>query len=340
MFRRSAQTAVNKPEHHEKPSRKTNRRPRFEALETRVMLSADPLTMSALPTRGFSPAVEIGGLTPQAADAAISAPTSRAASSAAGSKTWTVMVYMDGDNNLESAAITDFLEMSKVNNPDVNIIVQMDRYSGKSDTDSSYGNWSGTKRFCVTAGTTPTARNSVMDVGEANMGDPSTLVNFTNWAMTNYRADRYGLILWDHGGGWQSGVCFDDTNKGDSLSMVDLHSAMKSITGDGARPLNLLGMDACLMGGLEVASEVQNYCKQFVASADVKPGDGWEYQNILAPAHLSKTNPNAEVWAEYIVTSYKNRYDADNSTTTMMAADAKQIANVASQGNRSHLGEQ
>ena len=41
---------------------------------------------------------------------------------------WTVMVYMAGDNNLESAAMVDLKEMAKVGSTsDVNIVVQLDR---------------------------------------------------------------------------------------------------------------------------------------------------------------------------------------------------------------------
>jgi len=44
---------------------------------------------------------------------------------------WTFMVYLDADNNLESAGIDDFLEMAAVGtSPNVNIVVQMDRTSG------------------------------------------------------------------------------------------------------------------------------------------------------------------------------------------------------------------
>ncbi|MBO4266826.1 MAG: hypothetical protein J5910_06505 [Lachnospiraceae bacterium] len=32
------------------------------------------------------------------------------------------------------------------------------------------------------------------------MGDEKTLENFVSWSTENYPADRYMLILWDHGG--------------------------------------------------------------------------------------------------------------------------------------------
>ena len=43
------------------------------------------------------------------------------------------------------------------------------------------------------------------DLGEVNMSDGKTLVDFVTWAMENYPADKYALILSDHGMGWPGG---------------------------------------------------------------------------------------------------------------------------------------
>jgi hypothetical protein len=104
------------------------------------------------------------------------------------------MVYLDGDNNLESAAIGDFLEMSSVGSTsDVNIVVQFDRIPGGV---SSYGDWTDCKRFRVTSGMTPMPANATEDLGECNMGDPNTLREFVEWTTTKFPADNYALILW------------------------------------------------------------------------------------------------------------------------------------------------
>jgi hypothetical protein len=44
-----------------------------------------------------------------------------------------------------------------------------------------------------------------MDLGEADMADGSTLVDFVTWTVQNYPADRYMLIMSDHGMGWPGG---------------------------------------------------------------------------------------------------------------------------------------
>jgi hypothetical protein len=48
---------------------------------------------------------------------------------------WTVLVFLNADNNLESFGVRDFREMARIGSTDkVNVIVQMDRNPGFSAT--------------------------------------------------------------------------------------------------------------------------------------------------------------------------------------------------------------
>ena len=198
---------------------------------------------------------------------------------------WTIMVYLDGDNDLESAGIDDFLEMASVGSgANVNVVVQFDRISGY---DATYGDWTDTRRGLVQRGDKPDAGWGT-SIGEANMGDPNTLVDFANWAMTNYPAQQYALILWDHGGGWRSpttqprkGACWDDTNGDDYLENREVGAALATVS----QNLDLFGYDCCLMGMLEVAHEVKDEATVLVASEQTEPGDGWPYDTVLT--HLT-----------------------------------------------------
>ncbi|MCM8789319.1 MAG: clostripain-related cysteine peptidase, partial [Candidatus Omnitrophica bacterium] len=125
-----------------------------------------------------------------------------------GDAKWTIMIYLDGDNDLEKYAINDFLEIASVGSTDqVNFIVQFDRISGY---DTRHGNWTNTQRFRITQNMEPTTANAISDWGdgfggrEVNSGDPETLAFFVLWAKQNYPADYYALVLWDHGDGWRS----------------------------------------------------------------------------------------------------------------------------------------
>ncbi|MCI0515237.1 clostripain-related cysteine peptidase [candidate division KSB1 bacterium] len=116
---------------------------------------------------------------------------------------WTFMVYLDGDNDLEPAAIKDFNEMEIAGSTnEVNIVVQFDRTPGHDDSE---GNWTDTRRYRVIKDSNPRKIASpVLDyLGEINMGKAEALTNFINWAVQNYPAQHYVLVLWDHGSSWR-----------------------------------------------------------------------------------------------------------------------------------------
>jgi hypothetical protein len=107
-------------------------------------------------------------------------------------KQWTVMVYLAGDNNLDSAGVIDLKEMKKVGSTDqVNVIAQFDR-QGKDIA---------TNRYYIRRGGT-LAKDVVKSLGETNMGDPRVLEDFIKWGAMNYPAQHYLLVVWNHGNGW------------------------------------------------------------------------------------------------------------------------------------------
>ena len=101
------------------------------------------------------------------------------------------MVYMAEDNNLDGAALRDIEEMTRVGSTkDVNVLVQLDRLEDKK-----------TRRFLITKGG-GYDRDCVETFGETNTGDPQVLDDFLTWSVERYPAERYFLILWNHGSGW------------------------------------------------------------------------------------------------------------------------------------------
>src|SRR4051812_21212036 len=119
---------------------------------------------------------------------------------------WTIMIYMNGKNNLESDAIDNFIDMTTVkDNPQVNLIVEMGR--PESHYTEGADNWSGVLRFRVQKGTRPVPENALMDVakagGNTDMGVAETLADFVKWTIENYPAKKYAIVIWNHGQGWR-----------------------------------------------------------------------------------------------------------------------------------------
>jgi thermitase len=238
---------------------------------------------------------------------------------------WCIMVWLDGDNNLEKAAIDDFLEMASVALPEsVKVVLQFDRIDGYS---SDYGNWKGAKRFCITEGMTPDPVNAEEDLGEVNMGDPQALVDFVNWVKNEYLAERYALIFWNHGGGWRNRskgieaqeVCVDDTSE-DWLYTKELRTALSAIG-----RLDLIGFDACYMAMAEVAYEIKKFAEIMVASEEEEPEDGWCYDLILSEL-AENPNIDARDLAGIIVQEYSKK----ESTYTLSAIELGKISAFAS----------
>lgn len=252
---------------------------------------------------------------------------------------WTFMVYQDADNNLEPDAVDDFLEMASVGSTaDVNIVVQFDRIDGY---DSRYDDWTGTKRYYVTNGMTPTAANAVEDLGELNMADPATLTDFITWTKTYYPANNYAVIMWNHGGGWRKSkkdlwnerneidkkeltfkaVCWDDTSGGDCLYTSEVTSAFNSAGG-----ATLIGFDACFMGMVEVAYDLRSHAQVMVGSEETEPSPGWPYDTILSDL---TTYPKAS--AAQLGSAIVDRYYASyGNSYTQSALDLTNLATLTS----------
>jgi clostripain len=234
---------------------------------------------------------------------------------------WTFMVYLDSDNNLESAGIEDINEMETVGSTDeVNIVVQMDRCAVEGYDDSN-GDWTGAKRFYVTKDedTNTIGSDEIEDLDEVNMGDPETLVQFAQWTIDNYPAEKYALVLWNHGGAFW-GVCWDEDNDEDSLTMPELKYALFNIEEYLGRDLDLVGFDACLMAQVAVMYQIRNSVDIGVGSGYVEPGEGWPYEKIL-PYLVSDPDMSPEelgiVIADEYVASYTDREEDPDDTTAV-----------------------
>ncbi|MBR2760468.1 MAG: hypothetical protein IKD66_04775 [Solobacterium sp.] len=115
-----------------------------------------------------------------------------------------------------------------------------------------------------------------MSLDLASMGEPSTLSSFIRWGTENWPAEKYMIILWDHGGGSTSGICSDELF-GDYLTLKELKTAVTEAN----VPIELVGMDACLMATLETAETFQGRGHYMVASEETIPGTGWAYDAFL-----------------------------------------------------------
>ena len=213
-------------------------------------------------------------------------------------KTWTVLVYMAADNNLEGAALKDIEEMLQTKQADtgdnLRFVVQIDRSAGFSAKPiSGAGDFSSTQRLVIQAGKNGKRELiKVADLGETDTGDPKHLAEFIGWAASTYKSDYYALVMWNHGQAW-AGIAGDEgSGEAKWLLLPELRKAIQDGLGKaGLTKLSLVGFDACLMGGLVVAKAVNGLADFMLASEDLEPGHGWDYRAFGAVVGNPKSGP-------------------------------------------------
>ena len=233
---------------------------------------------------------------------------------------WTIMVYINADNNLDAAGIDDINEMEAVMNlPDnVNVVVQIDR----SDY-YSYGDWSETRRGLITPDSDRYEISSELEsIGEQNMGEAATLTEFINWSKENYTAENYSLVIWDHGGGLD-GISWDESSDYDNLSIDDVTQAISAAElGDS---LGMVGFDACLMALAEVGYDLSELTDVVVASQQIEPGDGWDYTGWLEELADSNGYIDAEDLAEAVIDSYDDFYNGGYTQSAVITREYENL---------------
>jgi Clostripain family len=247
---------------------------------------------------------------------------------------WTLMFYMDADNNLEDPQMVDLEEMMKVgSSANINIVVLADRSTTgdkvRGYTDRAVGgipNWTTAKLFYLERG----RLRQLADWGELNMGDPASLKRFVEASTTQFPAKRYGLVFGDHGDGW-NGIVGDESHNGDTLNAKELPAVFKEITAKTGK-FELVGFDACLMANFETAQAIAPFGKAMVASEELEPGDGWSYTPIMQ--NLT-ANPTMDGFAlgRVIVSAYREYYlgaaqGGRDKTVTLSVLDLAKIPAV------------
>ncbi|HQC36636.1 MAG TPA: clostripain-related cysteine peptidase, partial [Bacillota bacterium] len=201
----------------------------------------------------------------------------------------TVMVYMCG-SDLESRhglASGDISEMLAADLSDrINLLI----YTGGSSSWRNSDISAGTNRiFKVENGRLKTLSG---DEGSVSLTKPSTLSGFIRYCASNYPADRYQLIFWDHGGGSLSGFGYDENFRSSgamSLSQID-----KALS-DGGVKFDIVGFDACLMATAENALMLSRHADYLIASEETEAGYGWYYTPWLNALSDNSSLPSVEL---------------------------------------------
>ncbi|MCF7799870.1 hypothetical protein K9L05_02465 [Candidatus Babeliales bacterium] len=265
-------------------------------------------------------------------------------------KDWTILIFVQAKNNLSKFATKNLTDMASIgSNNKINILVQWYQ-------PNQQGIW----RYKI-------EKNQInLETHIAQNSDGSSsedLVGSMKWAVNNYPAKNYFLVLWNHGVGildpvWNSshrmhispylsvenpkleiegitknfenelsshrGILFNELNR-TYMNNQELANALRQIKTDVLKnkKLDILGMDACLMAMIEVGYQIRNYAKYMVASQEVELANGWDYLTLLK--NLSLGNINPITLAVNIVKTYEHYYANKIQFYTQSAVDLENM---------------
>ncbi|MDQ7824517.1 MAG: clostripain-related cysteine peptidase [Candidatus Eremiobacteraeota bacterium] len=264
-------------------------------------------------------------------------------------KEWTVLCYIDGNNDLEPYATFSMLDLEKAGSSrEVNVLAELGRISqdrlkeinaqlGRPYEPTGIdGDWAGVRRYEVKKDdpADPGAVRqinspAVADMKDADMSNPATLSDFLVWGVKKYPAKHYLVVLMDHGGGWL-GAFTDDASAGGHHIMTtpQISQAFKELEKQtGVKP-DVVDMVACLMGSGEVAHQVKDSMKYLVASEEIGTTDSFEYSpnvEFLQKKVASGEEFTARDLARHLVTYYADRPSA---FVTKSAIDLSKMGEV------------
>ena len=193
------------------------------------------------------------------------------------STSWTIMMYMAADTSGSLPWLDDLNEMEAAQQAAGTNIVALVDPVGPGNTMLLRVNHdpNGLESAIVSAHIDD--GGAVINGTEVDMADPVTLRSFIEFSTAEYPAQRNVLILWGHGADWH-GMCPDGS---DLLTLPELRTALSHATASLGRPLDILAVDACAEGSVEMAYQVREYARFFVASEKDVPFEGLPYVTVL-----------------------------------------------------------
>ena len=204
--------------------------------------------------------------------------------------TYTIMMYGCGGGDLDYFMATNIQEALLTGATD------RGKFTGQIKFSQAYQQYkaegaAGTQRFIV--GSEPISWYWPEEELSSDLAlyDPQTLTNFINWSKEKCPADEYILLLWNHGGAWapyddggvepvlgSRGVIYDDVM--DGQPGLSLNALVKGIQNSGTK-MKMIYYDACLMGMVEILSELTDCADYVLGASHITPGMGGDYDSLI-----------------------------------------------------------
>ena len=157
---------------------------------------------------------------------------------------------------------------------------------------------------------------------KANMGSPETLTAFMDYCYTNYPADIYDIILWDHGGGPVGGYGRDDRFE-TMIRLPQLASAFSNskLIKDGKK-FDLIDFDACIMSNVTVVTALSAFADYLVVSPEVEYDPAQRHLRMLETLSVDPSINGFEM-GKILVDDFADFFNQKKYPATLSVVDAK-----------------
>lgn len=208
-------------------------------------------------------------------------------------KEWTVIMYLNGSNELAIEMENTFKQLCKINKSNVNIVIQLskapiDLVRTIRQDDSSYvEDWTGTRRYSIINGNLEIVQSNEY----INMADYRNLYDFIKWAANKFPAKRYMVSISGHGFivASLSDLCGKEPYIMGMYEMCTAINNLKNII-----DIDILILDICNMNTIELIYELGkekvNVVKYIMTYINNGPLEGMDYNYIIQKIDDEPTN--------------------------------------------------
>jgi sugar lactone lactonase YvrE len=221
-------------------------------------------------------------------------------------ESWAFLLYLVGDFSdggaLRGLYDREINRLSQIRNPCVRIAIQVD---GPADGVQP-------TNFTQRVAITPGAPLVVTEMSELSMDQGQTLNDFVRWGQAQFPTQRTYLAIANHGQGIR-GIGWDKTSGADEF--LTPREIADALTDPRIVPVDILHLDACSMGLLDVVYELRHSARRLITSQYI----GWSffaYSDYLR--HVQATQlTGVDALGSAILAEYARLGDAANVPYTL-----------------------
>ncbi len=193
---------------------------------------------------------------------------------------YTLMIYGCGGGNVDGQleyVLEDLQKELSTDRNQVGVTVMYSMSASDKEFSADFRGKKGTTYRYVLDKNTDLTRTGYQqykykDASQVKLNSAATLAEFIQWTKENAPAENYILMPMNHGGGFDlgtelltKGAVYDDNNEEKGVAIVTFAEALKQTN----TKLKALYWYDCLMGQLEVLTEMAPYCEYQFASTHV-----------------------------------------------------------------------